>query len=182
MALLVPCPMHECPCYPSCFPCPLVSALTKTLALVGGTIHEYLGGNNIAKGQEHLHQLIVSKLLREMVDEEIAAFRTCRHGGKGEEQNSPQREGEEKGAQLRAQHWMRTPVLPPSVLTSPCLSPSVTGPGRVLRALLRAAGRQHAELEFLESRFTFTACPVPMWGAGHNYSCECLRAVLLEGN
>lgn len=77
-----------------------MSALTKTLALVGGTIHEYLGGNNIAKGQEHLHQLIVSKLLREMVDEEIAAFRTCRHGGKGEEQNRepPKGRGRERGS------------------------------------------------------------------------------------
>lgn len=35
---------------------------------------------------------------------------------------------------------------------------------------LKAAGRQYAELEFLESRFTFTACPVPTWGAGHNNS------------
>ena len=135
-ALLVPRPMHECPSYPSCFPCLLASALTKTLALVGGTIHEYLGGNYIAKGQEHLHQLIVSKLLREMVDEEIAAFRTCRHGGNGEGQNrEPPKGREEKRAQLRAQHWKRTPALPPSVLTSPCLSLSVTGPQRVLRGL-----------------------------------------------
>lgn len=59
----------------------VASALTKTLALVGGTIHEHLGGDDVAKGQEHLHQLIVSKLLREMVDEEVAAFRTCRCEG-----------------------------------------------------------------------------------------------------
>lgn len=136
MALLEPCPMHECPRHPSCFPCPLVSALTKTLALVCGTIHEHLGGNDIAKGQEHLHQLIVSKLLREMVDEEIAAFRTCRHGGNGEGQNrEPQREREEKWAQLRAQHWRRTPALAPSVFTSSCFSLLVTGPQRVLRVL-----------------------------------------------
>lgn len=47
---------------------------------------------------------------------------------------SPQKEGEEKWAQLRAQHWRRAPALPPSAVTSPRLSLSVTGPQRVLRA------------------------------------------------
>lgn len=98
-------------------------ALTKTLALVGGTIHEHLGGDDIAKGQEHLHQLVVSKLLGEMVDEEIAAFRTCRYGMMGKDKTErPQRAGEEKWAQLTAQHWRRALALPPSALTSPCLS------------------------------------------------------------
>lgn len=89
-----------CPGCASRFSCLLASALTKTLALVGGTIHEYLGGNDIAKGQKHLHQLVVSKLLREMVDEEIAAFRTCRHEDSGEGQNRepPKGRGREMGS------------------------------------------------------------------------------------
>lgn len=160
--------MHECPQYTSCFPCPLALALTKTLALVGGTIHEYLGGNYIAEGQEHLHQLVVSKLLREVVDEEIAAFRTCRHGDNGEGQNreSPKGRGREMGSiQSTARE---NPTLTPPVLTSTRFS--VTGPQRVLRALSSAAGRHYTELELLEGRFTFTACPVPTRGAGHNNS------------
>lgn len=134
--------MHERPQYTSCFPCPLALALTKTLALVGGTIHEYLGGNYIAKGQEHLHQLIVSKLLREVVDEEIAAFRTCRHGGNGEGQNRepPKGRGRETGS-IQSTAWEENPTLTPPVLTSTCLS--LTGPQRVLRSLLSAAGRQY---------------------------------------
>jgi len=171
MALLVPCPMHECPHYPSCFPCLLASALTKTLALVGGTIHEYLGGNYIAKGQEHLHQLIVSKLLREMVDEEIAAFRTCRHGDNGEGQNRepPKGRGRKTGS-TQSTALEENPSTASFFLELPLLLSLSHWSTKGSEDSLRAAGRQYAELEFLESRFTFTACPVPMWCAGHNNS------------
>lgn len=113
-----------------CFLALWAAALTKTLALVGGTVHEHLGGDDIAEGKEHLHQLIVSKLLREMVDEEVAAFRTCRHegGGEGRSTDGPKGKGEEKRAQRRAQHWRKSQhriLWPPPPLR--CLSPSSKG-------------------------------------------------------
>ena len=48
--------------------------LTEAFALVGGTIDENLGGYDVAKGDEHLHELTVTKLLRQVVDEQVAAF------------------------------------------------------------------------------------------------------------
>ena len=48
--------------------------LTEALALVGGPVDEDLGADDVAEGQEHLHQLGVAKLLREVVDEEVAAL------------------------------------------------------------------------------------------------------------
>ena len=49
--------------------------LTEALALVGGSIDEHLGGDDVSERQEHLHQLSVAELLRQVVDEEIAALR-----------------------------------------------------------------------------------------------------------
>lgn len=49
---------------------------TKALALVGGAVHENLGGNDSAEGQEHLHELVVSELLWQVVDEEVTALWT----------------------------------------------------------------------------------------------------------
>ena len=37
--------------------------LTEALALVGGPVDEDLGADDVAEGQEHLHQLGVAKLL-----------------------------------------------------------------------------------------------------------------------
>ena len=54
--------MSECEC------------LTEALALVGGSINEHLGGDHISERKEHLHQLSIAKLLRQVVDEEVAAF------------------------------------------------------------------------------------------------------------
>lgn len=50
--------------------------LTEALALVGGAVNEDLGGDDVAKRDEHLHELGVAKLLGQVVDEEVAAFRS----------------------------------------------------------------------------------------------------------
>ena len=42
---------------------------SKAFALVGGSVNEDLATDNIAKGEEHLHQLCISKLLRKMINE-----------------------------------------------------------------------------------------------------------------
>lgn len=48
--------------------------LTETLALVSGAINEHLAANDVPKREEHLHQFGVPKLLRQVVDEEVAAL------------------------------------------------------------------------------------------------------------
>ena len=48
----------------------------EAFALVGGSVNEDFGADNIPEGEKHLHELGVSKLLGKMVDEEIAALRT----------------------------------------------------------------------------------------------------------
>ena len=48
----------------------------KALALVGGSVNEDLGADDVPEGEEHLHELSITKLLGKMVDEEIAAFRS----------------------------------------------------------------------------------------------------------
>lgn len=55
-------------------------SLTEALALVRRSVHEDLGGDDGAKGQKHLHELVVSELLRQVVDEEVGTFRTCQEG------------------------------------------------------------------------------------------------------
>lgn len=162
--------MHERPQYTSCFPCPLALALTKTLALVGGTIHEYLGGNYIAKGQEHLHQLIVSKLLREVVDEEIAAFRTCRHGGNGEGQNRAPK-GKGKRNWLNSEHSMGgEPHANSSCLDLHLLIShwSTKGSEGSLKCSWEAV-HQLQSWSFWRAD-SLSQLAVPMWGAGHNNS------------
>lgn len=52
--------------------------LTKTLAEVGLLVNEHLSGNNVAKGHEHLEQILVSKLLGEVVDEQVGSLRALR--------------------------------------------------------------------------------------------------------
>lgn len=42
----------------------MLICLTKTFALVGGSIHEDLGGDDCTKWKEHLHELVVTKFLR----------------------------------------------------------------------------------------------------------------------
>ena len=48
----------------------------EALALVGGPVYEDLAADDVAEGEEHLHQLRVSKLLGQKVNEEVAAIRT----------------------------------------------------------------------------------------------------------
>lgn len=48
--------------------------LTEALALVGDTINEDLGADDLAKGHEHLGEFSIAKLLRQVVDEEITTF------------------------------------------------------------------------------------------------------------
>ena len=55
----------------------LIGRLTETLALIGGAVDKHFGGDDIAEGQKHLHELSVAKLLRQVVDEEVAALRTA---------------------------------------------------------------------------------------------------------
>ena len=47
---------------------------TEALALIGGPIDEHFGTDDVAEGQEHLHQLGIAKLLRQVVDEQVAAL------------------------------------------------------------------------------------------------------------
>ena len=46
----------------------------EALALVGGAVDEHLGADDVAEGEEHLHQLGVPKLLGQVVDEQVAAL------------------------------------------------------------------------------------------------------------
>ena len=46
----------------------------EALALIGRPVDEHLRADHVAKGEEHLHQLGVPKLLGQVVDEEVAAL------------------------------------------------------------------------------------------------------------
>ena len=46
----------------------------KALALVGRPVNEHLRADDVAKGEEHLHELGVAELLGQVVDEQVAAF------------------------------------------------------------------------------------------------------------
>lgn len=50
--------------------------LTKALALVGCPVHEDLRGDDGTEGQKHLHEFIVSKLLWQVVDEQVTTLWT----------------------------------------------------------------------------------------------------------
>jgi hypothetical protein len=51
--------------------------LTKTLALIGGTVHKNFGRDNSSEGQECLYEFCIPKLLRQVIDEEVTAFGAC---------------------------------------------------------------------------------------------------------
>lgn len=53
--------------------------LTETLALIGGSVHEDFGRDDVAKGQKHLHELGIPKLLRQVVDKQVTAFGSCKN-------------------------------------------------------------------------------------------------------
>lgn len=50
---------------------------TKAFTLVCRSIHKHFGGDDITERQEHLHQLAIPKLLREVVDEQVATLWSC---------------------------------------------------------------------------------------------------------
>lgn len=49
-------------------------ALTEAFTLVGRPVDEDFGGDNVAEREEHLHELAVTKLLGQVVDEQVAAL------------------------------------------------------------------------------------------------------------
>lgn len=53
-----------------------IVVLTEAFALVSGPVDEHLGWNNRSKWYEHLHQFRISKLLGQVIDEQVAAFRS----------------------------------------------------------------------------------------------------------
>ena len=58
------------------------SQLTETLALVGGSIHKNFGRDDSSKGQKCLYEFCIPKLLRQVIDEEVTAFRSCRNSSR----------------------------------------------------------------------------------------------------
>ena len=50
---------------------------SKALALVGRSVNEDFGADNIPEGKKHLHELSITKLLGKVVDEEIATLRSA---------------------------------------------------------------------------------------------------------
>lgn len=63
--------------------------LTKTLALVCGTIHKDFGRDHSSKGQECLDEFCITKLLRQVIDEEVTAFGAWRNSGRLVQGGSP---------------------------------------------------------------------------------------------
>lgn len=53
--------------------------LTEALALVGGPVNIDLSADDSAKWHKHLSKLSITKLLRQMVDEEITALWASQH-------------------------------------------------------------------------------------------------------
>lgn len=49
---------------------------TKTFALICGPVNKDFAAYNVSEWQEHLHQLSISKLLWQVVNEEVASFRS----------------------------------------------------------------------------------------------------------
>lgn len=50
------------------------AALTEAFTLIGRPVDEDFGGDDIAKREEHLHELAVAELLGQVVDEQVAAL------------------------------------------------------------------------------------------------------------
>ena len=51
-------------------------SLTKALALTGGAVHIDLGTDDVAEWHEHLGELSITELLWQVVDEQVAPFRS----------------------------------------------------------------------------------------------------------
>lgn len=52
----------------------VIVALTKAFTLVGRPVDEDFGGDDVAKREEHLHELAITELLGQVVDEQVAAL------------------------------------------------------------------------------------------------------------
>lgn len=52
--------------------------LTKTLAEICLFVNEDFSRDDVPKGHKHLEQVLVSKLLGQVVDEQIGTFRACK--------------------------------------------------------------------------------------------------------
>lgn len=77
---------------------------TKAFTLVCRPIHKHFGGDDITERQEHLHQLAIPKLLREVVDEQVATLRPCsRKERTREREREKARETEENERAERAE-------------------------------------------------------------------------------
>lgn len=48
--------------------------LTEAFTLVGRPVDEDFGGDDVAKREKHLHELAVTELLGQVVDEQVAAL------------------------------------------------------------------------------------------------------------
>lgn len=51
-----------------------MDTLTETFTLVGGPVDENLGGYDVAKRYERVHEVGVPKVLRQVIDEQVAAL------------------------------------------------------------------------------------------------------------
>lgn len=61
-----------------CYSAPPQSILlTKTFALISRSVHKDFGRDDVAKRQEHLHELCISKLLGEVINKQVATFWPC---------------------------------------------------------------------------------------------------------
>lgn len=60
-----------------------VNLLTEAFTLVGGAVDKDLRGDDISERQEHLQDLRVGELLRQVIDEDVTAFRTWAEGRHG---------------------------------------------------------------------------------------------------
>lgn len=56
------------------FPSLSIFTLTKTFALIGRSVHKDFGRDDVAKRQEHLHELRISELLGQVINKQVAAF------------------------------------------------------------------------------------------------------------
>lgn len=73
---------------------------TKAFTLVCRAIHKHFGGDDITEWQEHLHEFAIPKLLREVIDEQVAAFWPC---GEEEKREKGEREREGEGEKTRTE-------------------------------------------------------------------------------
>lgn len=63
----------------------LTCQLTKALAEIGLLVNEDFGRNDISKGHKHLHEILVTKLLGQVVDEQVGAIRAWNAGASNPE-------------------------------------------------------------------------------------------------